>query len=91
MGERADAIAGALADVSILAGDRICTLGFTSVDYMTVEMAIALHGGVSVPLQTGAQLAQLQSIATETEPTVIVAGVDYLPVAVDVALPDFSQ
>ena len=86
LGERAAAIAGALAQGSVRPGDRICTLGFTSSDYMTVEMAIFLSGAVSVPLQTTAQLAQLRSIADETEPVMIAAGVDYLPAAVDLAL-----
>ena len=84
--ERASAIAGALAADSVRPGARICTLGFVSVDYTTVEVAIGLLGAVSVPLQTSAQLPQLQSIIGETEPVVIATSIDYLSAATDLAL-----
>ena len=68
------------------AGDRVCVLGFTSVDYTTIDIALGLVGAVSVPLQTSAAIAQLQPIVLETEPTVFAASVDYLSDAVDVIL-----
>jgi fatty acid CoA ligase FadD9 len=84
--ERASAIAGALAGDPVRPGDTVCTLGFTSVDYTLIEVASILLGAVSVPLHTSAQLTQLASISDETEPAVIAASVDYLPVAVELAL-----
>ena len=84
--DSAGRIASALAGHPVQPGDRVCTLGFTSVDYTVVEVALALLGAVSVPLQTSAQRAQLISITDETEPVVIAAAVDYLPAAIELAL-----
>lgn len=67
-------------------GDRVCVLGFNSVDYATIDMALATISAVSVPLQTSASLASLQSIVTETEPTVIAASANQLPEAVELIL-----
>lgn len=52
-------------------GNRVCLLGFASIDYTTVELALIRLGAVSVPLQTGAAVAQLSNVVGETEPTVI--------------------
>jgi fatty acid CoA ligase FadD9 len=74
------------ADGTVAAGDRVCVLGFTSVDYTTIDIALGLIGAVSVPLQTSAAIAQLLPIITETEPSVVAASVDYLSDAVDLIL-----
>jgi fatty acid CoA ligase FadD9 len=74
------------ADGSVAAGDRVCVLGFTSVDYASIDVALGVIGAVSVPLQTSAAIAQLLPIVTETEPKVFAASVDYLPDAVDLIL-----
>ncbi|MFY9765589.1 MAG: AMP-binding protein, partial [Mycobacterium sp.] len=89
LADRVDALSHALtdgADGMVAAGDRVCVLGFTSVDYTTIDIALGVVGAVSVPLQTSAAVAQLQPIVTETEPTVFAASVDYLSDAVDVIL-----
>jgi fatty acid CoA ligase FadD9 len=67
-------------------GDRVCVLGFASVDYAIIDMALVQLGAVSVPLQTSAPITQLRPIVTETEPVVIAAGVDYLDDAVELVL-----
>jgi fatty acid CoA ligase FadD9 len=67
-------------------GDRVCVLGFTSVDYTTIDMTLAQMGAVSVPLQTSAPVAQLRPIVAETEPAVIASSVDYLDDAVELVL-----
>ena len=82
VGELSRALTGGL----VTAGDRVCVLGFTSVDYTTIDIALGRLGAVSVPLQTSAAIAQLQPIVMETEPTVFAASVDYLSDAVDVIL-----
>lgn len=69
----------------VRAGDRVAILGFTSVDYTTIDLALALLGAVSVPLQTSTSPAQLTPIIAETEPVVIAAGVDFLAEAVELA------
>ena len=89
LADRVDELSRALtngADGFVTAGDRVCVLGFTSVDYTTIDIALGLVGAVSVPLQTSAAIAQLQPIVLETEPTVFAASVDYLSDAVDVIL-----
>lgn len=48
-------------------GDRVCVLGFTSVDYTTIDVALGMVGPVSVPLQAGAAIAQLCPIVVETK------------------------
>ena len=83
LGDRVGALARALGHDSLRAGDRVCVLGFNSVDYATVDMALGVIGAVCVPLQTGAAITQLQPLVTETEPSVIAASVNQLPDAVD--------
>lgn len=83
LGERVDALASAWADGVVSPGDRVCILGFTSVDYTTIDIALAYLGAVSVPLQTSASLTQLQPIDRETEPVVMAASIDSLRDAVE--------
>ncbi|MFJ4966520.1 carboxylic acid reductase [Streptomyces sp. NPDC088729] len=65
-------------------GDRLCTLGFTSIDYATLDLACIHRGIVPVPLQSGAPLSRLRPIVAETEPRVLAASVERLDTAVDV-------
>ncbi|MCV7100328.1 carboxylic acid reductase [Mycobacterium palustre] len=81
--DRVTALARSLTHDGVRAGDRVCVLGFNSVDYTTIDMALGVIGAVSVPLQTSAAIAQLQPIVTETEPRVIAASADQLPDAVE--------
>ncbi|MCV7193566.1 carboxylic acid reductase [Mycolicibacterium brumae] len=80
--DRVRAAAAGLAD-TVAVGDRVATLGFTSVDYATVDLAVTQLAAVSVPLQASATAAALAPIIAETEPTVLAAGVDELPHAVE--------
>jgi fatty acid CoA ligase FadD9 len=87
--ERVDAVVRALADGgddSLRPGDRVCVLGFTSVDYATIDMALGQLGAVSVPLQTSAPVSQLQPIVAETEPRVFASSVYDLGDAVELVL-----
>jgi fatty acid CoA ligase FadD9 len=87
--ERASAVAGALAHderYSAQAGDRVCTLGFTGVDYVTVDVALTQLGAIAVPLQTGATAKQLSAIVAETKPAVFAVSAENLEVAVQVVL-----
>jgi fatty acid CoA ligase FadD9 len=82
--DRAGALAAAMTDLRL--GDRVCMLGFNSVDYTVVDVALIRAAAVSVPLQTSAPIRQIRPIVEETEPAVIAAAVDYLDDAVEVAL-----
>src|ERR1700733_2664895 len=86
LAHRVHELCRALADGLVSAGDRVTVLGFTSVDYATIDVALGVVGAVSVPLQTSAAIAQLKPIVLETEPTLFAASVDYLSDAVDVIL-----
>lgn len=86
---RASALAGALSVPTtsalppIRAGDRVGILGFSSVDYTVIELALIRVGAVCVPLQTSATPAQLQPILSETQPQAIFVSVDDLQDAVN--------
>lgn len=85
--DRAHALANALAATpAIEPGDRAGVLGFTSVDYTIIDLALVQLGAVSVPLQTSATPSQLQPIVAETEPKLIAASIDALGDAVELAL-----
>ncbi|OBF18061.1 oxidoreductase [Mycobacterium kubicae] len=86
LSERVGALGRALLNESVRAGDRVCALGFNSVDYATIDMALAQIGAVSVPLQTSAAITQLQPIVAETEPTLIASSVAQLRDAVALIL-----
>jgi fatty acid CoA ligase FadD9 len=87
--ERVGAVASALTHGPghlVQPGDRVCVLGFTSVDYTTVDMALGQLGAVCVPLQTSAPVSQLRPIVAETEPRVFASSVDDLDDAVELVL-----
>jgi len=83
LADRVEALAAAWADGVLAPGDRVAVLGFTSVDYTTIDVALGQLGAVSVPLQTGAANTVLAPIVAETEPVVLAAGIDYLLDAVE--------
>lgn len=66
--DRTGAIASAWMNKPVRPGDRVCVLGFTSVDYTIVDVALIRLGAVSVPLQTGAPVAALGRIVAESKP-----------------------
>jgi fatty acid CoA ligase FadD9 len=74
----------------VKAGDFIATVGFSSPDYLTVDLASNYLGLVSVPLQHNAPVSQLRPIVAETEPTVIAVDAEYLDLAVESALESTS-
>ena len=86
LGDRVDALSRALTGDPVQAGDRVCVLGFNSVDFTTIDVALAQTGAVAVPLQTSAVTTQLQPIVAETEPSLIAASVNQLPDAVELIL-----
>jgi fatty acid CoA ligase FadD9 len=67
-------------------GDRVAILGYTSADYAVVDTALTQLGAVSVPLQTGAPVAQLRPIMAETEPVVVASSIELICDAVELML-----
>jgi fatty acid CoA ligase FadD9 len=86
LSDRVNAVAAALTQNPVQPGDRVAILGFTSIDYTVVDMALLRLGAVSVPLQTSAPVAQLRPIAAETEPVAIASSIDFLDDAVELML-----
>src|ERR1700722_7064560 len=89
--ERVSALGRALTNDSVRAGDRVAVLGFTSVDFTTIDVTLNQIGAVAVPQQAGAAIPQLQPIVTETEPGVIAASVNQLSDAVELILSSDHQ
>lgn len=83
LGERIDATTAALGHDGLRPGERVAILGFSSVDYTTIDIAAFNLGAVSVPLQTSAPPSQLRPMTAETEPAVIAASVDFLDDALE--------
>ncbi|MEB3996414.1 AMP-binding protein [Mycobacterium ulcerans] len=67
-------------------GQRVCVLGFASIDYATIDLALTLLGAVSVPLPTNAARAQLCHIVSETQPSLIASSTENLPDAISLVL-----
>lgn len=63
----------------LASGDFVCTLGFASADYATVDLACALAGAVSAPVQAG----QLSGVLAETGASVLAVSADQLPTALE--------
>ncbi|WP_431232491.1 carboxylic acid reductase [Mycolicibacterium psychrotolerans] len=84
--DRVQALAGAWSADPVAVGDRVAILGFTSVDYTTIDLALTQLGAVSVPLQTSAGAAALTPIIAETEPVVVASSIDNLDDAVELVL-----
>ncbi len=66
-------------------GGFVAVLGFTSVDFATIDLTTAVAGAVSVPLQTSASAARLRAILDEATPTVLAVSAQHLGDAVAVA------
>jgi fatty acid CoA ligase FadD9 len=62
-------------DQGLAPGDFLCVLGFSGIDYATVDMACSYLLGVCVPLQTSLATADIDGIFAGTEPTVVAATV----------------
>jgi fatty acid CoA ligase FadD9 len=86
LSDRVNAVGAALAQNPVQPGDRVAVLGFTSIDYTTIDMALTRIGAVSVPLQTSAPVTQLRPIAAETEPVAILSSIDFVDDAVELML-----
>ncbi|MFR9749490.1 carboxylic acid reductase [Nocardia sp. 004] len=74
------------ADNPLRTGDFVAMLGFISSDYVTLDLACASLGLVSVPLQSSAPRAQLNAIVAETTPQLLAATPELLDAAVECVL-----
>ena len=67
-------------------GDFVCIFGFTSIDYVTVDLACVYAHAVSVPLQTTLAGADLTRIIAYTNPAALVTGPGDLGIVVRLAV-----
>ncbi|MDH6120136.1 fatty acid CoA ligase FadD9 [Kitasatospora sp. GAS204A] len=87
--QRVGRLATAWADPAgggLRAGDFVATLGFTSVDYATIDLACMYLGTVSVPLATGSSAVRLAPVVAETQPRLLAADLGSIDAAVDTVL-----
>jgi fatty acid CoA ligase FadD9 len=83
---RVCALGNSWTDAGLAAGDFVAVLGFTGVDYATVDLTCMTRGAVSVPLPRSPSAAGLAPIVDETRPRVLATDVESAAVAVDVVL-----
>ncbi|MEB3052383.1 carboxylic acid reductase [Mycolicibacter sp. MYC123] len=86
LAQRVGDLGAALVAAAVRPGDRVAVLGFTSVDYTVIDIALGQIGAVSVPLQTSAAISTLAPIVAETAPRVIAASAGSLSDAVELVL-----
>lgn len=67
-------------------GDLVAILGYGSVGFVMTDLACLHVGAASVPLQTNAPMATLQSIVKEAEPRCVAASIEALDEAVAMIL-----
>ncbi|MFI1353009.1 carboxylic acid reductase [Streptomyces sp. NPDC020898] len=70
----------------LVPGDFVALYGFTSGDYVLLDLACLRMGTVSVPLQSGAPVSQLAPIIAETAPRVLATSAELLDRAVELVL-----
>jgi fatty acid CoA ligase FadD9 len=70
----------------VTVGDLVATVGFSSADYLVVDMVCAYLGLVTVPLQHNASVSRLRPIIEECEPTIVTVSAEYLDLAVESVL-----
>ncbi|WP_255790512.1 AMP-binding protein, partial [Mycobacteroides abscessus] len=92
---RAKAVASAwyYAAHPVRAGNFVATLGFASVDYTTLELAVVHVGAVGVPLQSSASTSAWTAILAETEPGTLAVSIELLNTALEsvLATPSVKQ
>jgi fatty acid CoA ligase FadD9 len=70
----------------IQAGDFVATIGFSSADYVTIDLVCGYLGLVAVPLQHNTSALRLVPILEETTPRVLAVSAAYLDLAVEAVL-----
>jgi long-chain acyl-CoA synthetase len=78
LGTRSRRLASALRRLGLVKGDRVVIIGPNSVEWATVERAIALSGFVRVSLLPRLHPAELAQIAADADPTIVLADADWL-------------
>lgn len=77
---RVTALAGAWQG-EVNPGDFVAILGFTSADFVTVDLASTILGAPNVPLQAGAPASRIAAILDETRPKLFAVSADQVDVA----------
>lgn len=70
----------------VQAGDFMATIGFSSAEYLMVDLVSNYLGLVSVPLQHNSTASRLAPIFAETAPRVVAVSAAYLDLAVECVL-----
>lgn len=78
--ERVTALTAAWRD-GLAPGDFVAILGFTSTDFVAVDLATTLLGAPNVPLQAGAPVSRIAAILAETRPAIFAVSAAELELA----------
>ncbi len=71
-------------EFAIHPGERVCAIGFASIDFAVLDLALAYSAALPVPLSTHLEPEQLEGILQTTEPAVLAVTLAHLPAAVEV-------
>jgi fatty acid CoA ligase FadD9 len=70
-------------DAAIRPGERVAILGFASIDYAVIDLALAYAGAVPMPLSGHHSGPEFDAILERTTPTALAVSIAQLPAAVD--------
>jgi long-chain acyl-CoA synthetase len=80
LGQRVDALAGALAALGMCKGDRVAVLDVNSVRYLEAYYAAAQAGFVLVPLNSRLAAPEVEYILNDCTAKVLIAAQSYVPI-----------
>jgi len=70
---------------SVQVGDFVCIIGFASVDYAIIDLALAYAKAIPVPLSSHHALPELKEIILQTNSVALAVSVEHLPSLIDLA------
>lgn len=70
-------------DGAIRRGERVALIGFASIDYAVIDLALAYTGAVPMPLSGHHSAAEFDAILERTTPAALAVSIAQLPAVVD--------
>jgi fatty acid CoA ligase FadD9 len=70
---------------SVACGDLVGIIGFASIDYAVIDLALAYAKAIPVPLSSHHSAAELREILLPIRPVALAVSVEHLPSSVDLA------
>lgn len=89
LGQRVRALASHwqnVCEASVDLGERVCIMGYSGADFLTVDLACGYRGAVAVPLDPNIPTPMLKTMMSELTPSVVAADTTNLDTALHLAL-----